>query len=80
MYDKGPLALHALRKQVGDEAFDRLLRRWPQEHRADYVDWPGFEAFAARVTGEDLTGFLQAWFRGDTVPEERYLWPGSLQP
>jgi aminopeptidase N len=79
-YDKGPLALHALRRQIGDRAFYRLIKRWPQEHRGDYVDWPQFERFAEKIAGADLTGFFQAWVRGATVPEDRYLWPGTLKP
>ncbi|GAA4516392.1 M1 family metallopeptidase [Actinoallomurus oryzae] len=77
-YGKGALALHALRRQIGDEAFHRLIEQWPQEHRGDYVDWPQFEAFAQKVAGQDLTGFFQAWFRGATVPADQYLWPGTL--
>ncbi|ONK13553.1 M1 family metallopeptidase [Streptomyces sp. MP131-18] len=78
MYTKGPLALHALRAQVGDEAFHQLIRQWPQERRGDYADWPEFEAFAETVTGQDLTGFFQAWFRDGTVPADEYLWPGGV--
>ncbi|GAA2795451.1 M1 family metallopeptidase [Crossiella cryophila] len=80
MYNKGPLALHALRRQLGEQAFDRLLRRWPQEHRASYADWPRFEALAKEVSGQDLDGFFTAWFRGATVPADVYLWPGPLKP
>jgi aminopeptidase N len=74
IYDKGPLALHALRKQIGDKAFDRLLKQWSQEHRGDYVNWPQFEAFAGKIAGQDLTTFFQAWFRGTTIPADKYLW------
>lgn len=80
LYSKGPVALHALRRQVGDEAFGRLLRTWPQEHRGEYVTWPQLESFAEQVTGQDLTGFYRAWFRGAGVPTDEYLWPGELAP
>jgi aminopeptidase N len=75
MYSKGPLALHALRRQVGDAAFRRLLQEWPRRHRGGYVDWPRFETLAENITGQDLTGFFQAWFRGGSVPADKYLWP-----
>jgi len=78
LYSKGPVALHALRRQVGDEAFDRLLRTWPQEHRGEYVTWPQLESFAEQVAGQDLTGFFGAWFRSAGVPSDEYLWPGDL--
>jgi aminopeptidase N len=77
MYAKGPLALHALRRQVGDEAFFRLVKQWPRQHRGDYVGWPQFEDFAERIAGQDLAGFFQAWFRGTTIPADEYLWPGA---
>lgn len=80
VYDKGPLALHALRRQVGDEPFRRLIKQWPQQHRSDYAGWPQFETFAQQVTGQDLTGFFHAWFRSATVPADKYLWPGTLKP
>lgn len=80
MYDKGPLALHALRRQVGDQAFHRLLKQWPREHRGDYAGWPQFAQFAEQLTGQDLTGFFQAWFLDATVPADEYLWPGGLKP
>jgi aminopeptidase N len=80
LYSKGPVALHALRRQVGDDAFYRLLRAWPQEHRGEYVSWPELESFAEQVTGQDLTGFYQAWFRSAGTPSDEYLWPGALAP
>jgi hypothetical protein len=73
MYTKGPLALHALRRHLGDGAFDQLIKQWPLQHRGAYVDWPRFEAFAEKITGQDLTGVFQAWFRGATVPSDEYL-------
>lgn len=80
MYNKGPLALHALRHQLGEPAFDRLLQRWTRVNRGNYAAWPRFEALAEEVSGQDLDGFFAAWFRGSTVPAEEYLWPGPLKP
>ncbi|MGH3623047.1 MAG: M1 family metallopeptidase [Sciscionella sp.] len=80
VYTKGALALHALRRQIGDEAFDKILKGWPAEHRNGNASWPQFESYAARVSGQQLGGFFQAWFHGSTIPRARYLWPGSLHP
>lgn len=80
LYDKGPLALHALRRQLGDAAFYRVLKQWPRQHRGDHVGWPAFEAFTEKITGQDLTGFFQAWFHAATIPPDEYLWPGELTP
>lgn len=80
LYTKGPLALHALRRQLGDDAFFRLLKEWPQRHADSYAGWPRFEALAEEVSGQQLDDFFAAWVRGSGVPEDEYLWPGPLEP
>ncbi|WP_199431536.1 M1 family metallopeptidase [Qaidamihabitans albus] len=78
VYSKGILAVHALRRQIGEEAFDRVLREFPARHQDGNASWPQFEDFAARVAGQDLGGFFEAWFRGTEQPADEYLYPGSL--
>ncbi|HEY0640507.1 MAG TPA: M1 family metallopeptidase, partial [Pseudonocardiaceae bacterium] len=78
VYGKGPLALHALRRTIGDEAFDRVLREWPERHRDGNASWPQFEAFVTEVAGRDLRGFFDAWFHGTERPADEYLHPGGL--
>jgi aminopeptidase N len=78
VYTKGALALHALRRTVGDEVFFRILRTWTAAHRDGNASWPEFERHAAQTAGQDLTGFFQAWFHGTTIPAREYLFPGSL--
>lgn len=75
VYDKGLLAVHALRKRIGDEAFDRVSREWLATHREGNASWPQFEEFVQRETGQDLRGFFDAWFRSTERPPERYLYP-----
>ncbi|NKE63457.1 M1 family metallopeptidase [Lentzea sp. PSKA42] len=79
IYTRGPLALHALHRQIGDESFDRLLVEWPRRNRHSFVSWPQFEQLAGQISGQDLSGFFQAWFRGTTLPADQYLWPGTLR-
>ncbi|MBK1785209.1 M1 family metallopeptidase [Prauserella cavernicola] len=79
VYDKGTLAIHALRKQIGDEAFDRVLKQWPVEHREGNASWPDFEQFVSDVSGQDLEGFFADWFRGTELPGDEHLYPGSLR-
>ena len=80
LYEKGPLAIHALRRELGDEAFFDLTRRYPLRHHGEQVTWPEFEADVQKITGRDLDGFLEAWFRSGTIPDDQYLWPGALRP
>lgn len=78
VYGKGPLALHALRRTIGDQAFMQVLRGWPARHRWGNATWPQFEDYVQKVSGKDLSGFFTAWFHSVNRPEDRYLFPGSL--
>ncbi|WP_328868242.1 M1 family metallopeptidase [Streptomyces sp. NBC_00304] len=79
LYDKGSMMMHALRRTIGDAAFFGTLRQWQKEHRYGNATWPQFEALAKKIPGRpDLTGFFDAWAHGTTVPERKYLYPGSL--
>ncbi|MBB5956666.1 aminopeptidase N [Saccharothrix tamanrassetensis] len=79
VYDKGQLAVHALRRQIGDESFDKVLQTWTARNRDGNASWPEFEAHVEQVSGQDLDGFFAAWFRGDELPSDQYLWPGPLR-
>ncbi|TDV40727.1 M1 family metallopeptidase [Actinophytocola oryzae] len=79
VYEKGPLALHALRRLIGDEAFDRVLKEWPAKHKDSNASWPEFEQFTQQIAGKDLSGFFKAWFHDDTQPADEYLYPGPLR-
>lgn len=78
VYDKGPLALHALRREIGDDAFLTILEQWPATYGGKNATFEEFEAFVNRTTGQDESAFMDAWFRGTTVPAEEYLYPGDL--
>ncbi|MGH3434953.1 MAG: M1 family metallopeptidase [Sciscionella sp.] len=80
VYAKGAMAIHALRRRIGERAFDVVLRGWPARYRNGNASWPEFERFVQRVSGQHLQGFFNAWFHGTTIPQARYLWPGSLHP
>jgi aminopeptidase N len=79
VYSKGILAMHALRRQIGESAFDTVLREWPAMHRGGNASWPEFESFVQQVAGQNLRGFFQAWFRDGALPAEQYLFPGVLR-
>lgn len=79
VYTKGKLAVHALRRQIGEENFDRLLRTWPQLHRNGNASWEQFEELAEQTSGQDLDEFFQEWFHGDQQPSDEYLWPGDME-
>ncbi|GAB3495047.1 M1 family metallopeptidase [Amycolatopsis cihanbeyliensis] len=78
VYDKGPLAIHALRRKIGEEAFARVLPEWAAEHREGNASWPEFERFVTEISGQELDAFFAAWFRGTGIPRRARLFPGSL--
>lgn len=63
VYDKGALVLHALRYELGDDAFAVLLRRWEAGYRYANADTEDFVALAEDVAGAPLDGFLDPLLR-----------------
>ena len=61
VYDRGAATLHALRLEIGDADFFRLLRRWTALHGGGNVVIGQFTALAERVSGEQLDAFFDAW-------------------
>lgn len=79
VYYRGPLFLHALRKQLGDEVFFTALREFATAHAYGHSSMPEFRAFVQSKSPVDLTGFFDAWLHGTTRPPDRYLYPGDLR-
>jgi aminopeptidase N len=78
VYDRGPLALHALRNEMGDEAFFALLKGWVDTYGGKNATFDELEAYASSIAGKDLGPFMDAWFRGTTVPAMEFRYPGDL--
>ncbi|MGA5299050.1 M1 family aminopeptidase [Nucisporomicrobium flavum] len=69
VYVRGAMTLHALRLTVGDAAFFRTLRTWPQLHAGETVTTEEFIAHAERVSGHQLDDLFAAWLYGTTQPD-----------
>ncbi len=69
VYKRGALTLHALRLQVGDDAFFSLLKGWVAEHAGGSVTTEDFTAFAIGHTGIVLDGLLDAWLMQKELPD-----------
>jgi aminopeptidase N len=61
IYDRGAMTLHALRLEIGDEAFFRVLRAWAQRNRFGVVSTDDLVRLAERVSGEQLEALFTAW-------------------
>jgi aminopeptidase N len=68
VYDRGAMALQALRNRVGDVAFWRIIRTWIREQKGGNGSTEEFEEVAGRVSGQDLGAFFTAWLRTPSKP------------
>jgi aminopeptidase N len=79
VYYRGPLFLHALRKQLGDPTFFAAVREFNIAHAYANASMPDFRAFMQTKSRTDLTGFFDAWLNRTSPPPEEYLYPGNLR-
>ena len=68
VYYGGALVLYALRQQIGDAAFQRVERAWVTRFRDDVASTQDFIALASKVSGQNLTKFLNDWVYGTKTP------------
>lgn len=61
VYDRGAVAIQALRDTIGDHAFLTLLKAWPALHRYGNGTIPEFQRLAERISGQHLDGFFRTW-------------------
>ena len=69
VYLRGAMTLHALRTEVGDRAFFRILRTWAATRKGGTVTTPEFVALAERISGRSLDAFFQTWLFTPGRPE-----------
>ena len=68
VYGRGAMTLQALRNRVGDDVFWQVVRTWIREQRGGNGSTAEFEEVAARVSGQDLGAFFDAWLRTPAKP------------
>ena len=71
VYDRGAATLHALRLEIGDEAFFELARTWVERYGGGTATTADFRALAEEVSGQDLGTLFTVWL--DT-PERPGSW------
>ncbi|MBA3779228.1 MAG: M1 family metallopeptidase [Chloroflexi bacterium] len=69
VYGRGALTLHALRLQIGDDAFSRTLRAWVDRYGGGGASTQDFVALAEEISASDLTSLFEAWLYADTMPD-----------
>ena len=68
VYKRGALALHALRRRIGDDSFFALLREWTSRYRHASVVTDDFIALAAQYTEDSLRPLWAAWLYSAEAP------------
>ncbi|WP_328420322.1 M1 family metallopeptidase [Micromonospora sp. NBC_00389] len=68
VYKRGALAVHALRRTVGDATFFRILHTWTTERAAGSGTTADFVALAERVADRQLRPLFDAWLVGGAPP------------
>ncbi|MFI1052221.1 M1 family metallopeptidase [Streptomyces griseoruber] len=61
VYDRGALAIQALRNEIGDEAFFAVLKGWPQKHAYGNASVADFQRYAEEVSGKELGTLFDTW-------------------
>jgi aminopeptidase N len=70
VYDRGAMTLQALRSQVGDDTFFRIIKDWAAQRQYGNGDTEQFVALAEQDSGQQLDTLFQAWLYGTTKPSE----------
>jgi len=68
VYEQGALTLHALRQQIGDEAFFTLLRSYVERYQYSNASIADFIALAEEISGMELNDFFDAWLYSGELP------------
>ena len=61
IYDRGAATLHALRVEIGDDAFFELATTWVDRFGGGTASTADFIALAEEVSGQELGDFFDVW-------------------
>ncbi|MCX7549866.1 M1 family metallopeptidase [Xanthomarina sp. F2636L] len=70
-YKRGAWALHALREEVGDEAFTHAVKNYLKAHPFAIVETTDFISEVEKTSGKDLTQFVDIWLVQIGFPFEK---------
>ena len=68
VYVRGAWTLHALRLEVGDQAFFQILRTYYDRYQYANASTEDFIAVAEEVSGQELDAFFQSWLFDREAP------------
>ena len=68
-YQRGALLYHALRLEIGDEAFFTTIKEFIQRNLHGTAEVEDLQAVAEEISGDDLSEFFTSWVSETTVPQ-----------
>jgi aminopeptidase N len=71
IYDRGAATLHALRVEIGDDAFFELAQTWVERFGGGTASTQDFTALAEEISGQELDTLFTAWL---VTPEKPTTW------
>ena len=74
VYDRGAMALEALRTAIGAATFADLMEEWQVRFAGQSPGAAAFYALAEEQSGRQLDAFFQDWIFDDNKP----VWPGKF--
>ena len=69
VYVRGAMTVQALRDEIGDEAFWKLIRRWAKRKSGGHGTTAQFTGLAERVSGRQLDDLFNLWLYSPGRPE-----------
>ncbi|MFB9691185.1 M1 family metallopeptidase [Amycolatopsis plumensis] len=68
VYERGAMTLQALRTEVGDLAFFRILKGYHQKFQGGQTTTAGFLEFAEQISGRQLDSLFKTWLVDPAKP------------
>ncbi|MFC4496076.1 M1 family metallopeptidase [Streptomyces ovatisporus] len=73
VYERGAMALQALRNEIGDKDFFAVLKGWPSERSYGNARLKDFVKYAEKVSGEPLGDLFDTWLHTASKPAKSAL-------
>lgn len=80
VYDRGAIALQALRNEIGDERFFEILKGWPTERAYGNARVGDFVRYAEKVSKKPLAQLFETWLYTPGKPDASALNPAAAKP
>jgi hypothetical protein len=72
VYEKGPLVVHMIRTQLGDDNFKKAMKQVLTKYKGQNITTEMLSNELAAVSGYSWDWFFNQWFRGVGIPEIHY--------